>query len=165
MLNKPNWKDAPSWGNWLAMDGNGLWIWYENEPFINNNLDIWDTVTGYNNDKDKTASAIIDNWRNTLEKRPKEKETKLVETTRKKDWRICRREITGNSAEPIGIIVCWKRLTESQAVKLYAQYMKALVVELSESEQDIETVIEHDGHYYWLEDAFDDPYGLREWAG
>lgn len=93
------------------------------------------------------------------------RDTELVETTRKKDWRICRREITGNSAEPIGIIVCWKRLTESQAVKLYAQYMKALVVELSESEQDIETVIEHDGHYYWLEDAFDDPYGLREWAG
>lgn len=29
---KPDWKDAPEWSNWLAMDPNGLWCWYEYEP-------------------------------------------------------------------------------------------------------------------------------------
>lgn len=29
---KPDWKDAPEWANWVAMDSNGLWFWYEKEP-------------------------------------------------------------------------------------------------------------------------------------
>lgn len=29
---KPDWKDAPEWANWLAMDGNGRWYWHENKP-------------------------------------------------------------------------------------------------------------------------------------
>lgn len=29
---KPDWKDAPEWANWLAMDDNGSWNWYEHEP-------------------------------------------------------------------------------------------------------------------------------------
>ena len=29
---KPDWKDAPEWANWLAMDENGAWCWYELEP-------------------------------------------------------------------------------------------------------------------------------------
>lgn len=31
-MNKPDWKDAPEWANWLAMDSDGIWWWYENEP-------------------------------------------------------------------------------------------------------------------------------------
>lgn len=26
-MNKPDWKDAPEWANWLAQDGEGQWIW------------------------------------------------------------------------------------------------------------------------------------------
>jgi hypothetical protein len=29
---KPDWKDAPPWANWLAMDDGGTWFWYELEP-------------------------------------------------------------------------------------------------------------------------------------
>jgi hypothetical protein len=29
---KPDWKDAPEWANWLAMDGDGYWYWYQGEP-------------------------------------------------------------------------------------------------------------------------------------
>lgn len=29
---KPSWKDAPKWANFLAMDQDGTWFWYENEP-------------------------------------------------------------------------------------------------------------------------------------
>lgn len=30
---KPSWDDAPEWANWLAMDGDGEWIWYKDEPY------------------------------------------------------------------------------------------------------------------------------------
>jgi hypothetical protein len=29
---KPDWKDAPEWANWLAMDADGKWFWHEYEP-------------------------------------------------------------------------------------------------------------------------------------
>lgn len=29
---KPDWKDAPDWAQWLAMDSDGVWYWYETEP-------------------------------------------------------------------------------------------------------------------------------------
>ncbi len=29
---KPSWKDAPEWANYLAMDADGIWVWYENRP-------------------------------------------------------------------------------------------------------------------------------------
>ena len=29
---KPDWKDAPEWADWLAMDDDGAWFWFEYEP-------------------------------------------------------------------------------------------------------------------------------------
>lgn len=29
---KPKWSDAPVWAEWLAMDGDGWWNWFELEP-------------------------------------------------------------------------------------------------------------------------------------
>lgn len=29
---KPQWSDAPKWAEWLAMDGDGWWNWFELEP-------------------------------------------------------------------------------------------------------------------------------------
>lgn len=29
---KPTWESAPPWANWLAMDGAGVWYWYEFRP-------------------------------------------------------------------------------------------------------------------------------------
>jgi hypothetical protein len=31
---KPDWKDAPDWANWLAMDDDGEWYWYSIEPHL-----------------------------------------------------------------------------------------------------------------------------------
>ena len=28
----PDWKDAPEWAQWLAMEAGGGWYWFENEP-------------------------------------------------------------------------------------------------------------------------------------
>ena len=32
MANKPDWKGAPEWANYLAQDMNGVWYWFEFEP-------------------------------------------------------------------------------------------------------------------------------------
>lgn len=29
---KPSWNDAPEWAQWLAMDEDGEWFWFESEP-------------------------------------------------------------------------------------------------------------------------------------
>lgn len=29
---KPNWKDAPDWAEFTAMDPDGTWYWFEKEP-------------------------------------------------------------------------------------------------------------------------------------
>ena len=33
-MNKPSWDDAPEWANYLAMDSDGEWYWFEKEPLI-----------------------------------------------------------------------------------------------------------------------------------
>lgn len=30
---KPDWKDAPEWASYLAMDQSGDWYWFEARPF------------------------------------------------------------------------------------------------------------------------------------
>lgn len=37
-MNTPDWKDAPEWANWLAMDGDESWFWYEHRPELANNV-------------------------------------------------------------------------------------------------------------------------------
>lgn len=37
IFNKPDWKDAPPWANWLAMDGTGRWCWHECKPYRESN--------------------------------------------------------------------------------------------------------------------------------
>lgn len=29
---KPDWKDAPEWAQWLAMDEDGEWVWFQKKP-------------------------------------------------------------------------------------------------------------------------------------
>ena len=36
---KPSWNEAPEWANFLAMNQNGDWIWYEYEP--NPRFGVW----------------------------------------------------------------------------------------------------------------------------
>jgi hypothetical protein len=31
---KPDWKYAPEWAKWLAMDRSGEWYWYDEVPEI-----------------------------------------------------------------------------------------------------------------------------------
>ena len=40
--NRPQWKDAPKWAKWLALDDCGQWRWYEKKPLI-----IWNSFYGH----------------------------------------------------------------------------------------------------------------------
>lgn len=31
-MTKPDWKDAPEWARWTAMDPDGHWYWFEQQP-------------------------------------------------------------------------------------------------------------------------------------
>ena len=66
---KPDWKDAPEWAQWLAMDRDGKWTWFEDEP-IAGDWDIWCNPT--RGMWDDAEIRPIYEWRETLESRPEE---------------------------------------------------------------------------------------------
>jgi hypothetical protein len=61
---KPDWRTAPSWANYLAMDENGELWWYEKEPGISE--ESW--VVNYG----RVEKAGYSAWRDSLQERPKE---------------------------------------------------------------------------------------------
>ena len=40
-MNRPDWKDAPEWAQWVAQDDDGSWVWYAEEPECY--YGVWDT--------------------------------------------------------------------------------------------------------------------------
>jgi len=61
---KPDWKDAPEWANWLAMDKDGCWEWYEVEP-----IKLGDCYFPKHGDA-RNAGKCSEFWEKSLEKRP-----------------------------------------------------------------------------------------------
>lgn len=71
LQNKPSWKDAPEWANWLGQNYIGLWTFISDEPSAHT-AGGWTTLYQserlcVNHDK---PGEIIGDWRDTLEKRP-----------------------------------------------------------------------------------------------
>ena len=70
---KPDWKDAPSWANHLAMDEDGAWWWFGDKPEKSDGY--WSFEQEFDEQgwtvETKVQSAIFENWRDTLEQRPK----------------------------------------------------------------------------------------------
>lgn len=65
-MNRPDWKDAPEWANYLAMDPDGDWYWYLNEPKIQYPTDdFWTNFGPY-----AKAGYTPNPWQDTMEKRP-----------------------------------------------------------------------------------------------
>lgn len=60
---KPDWKDAPEWANYLAMDSNGEWFWYECPP--ESGSKTWIVSGG-----DYTYAEQDYSWTETKEARP-----------------------------------------------------------------------------------------------
>ncbi len=60
---KPSWDDAPSWAQWLAVDEDGAWYWYEDEPGYSALKQEW------RNDGE-FQRAYVYNWMESKESRP-----------------------------------------------------------------------------------------------
>lgn len=59
---KPDWKDAPEWAKWMAMDDDGVWAWFEHQPMAN--------VGGWRMCGGRASEIEHDDWESTLEPRP-----------------------------------------------------------------------------------------------
>lgn len=76
LQNKPSWKDAPEWAEWLCQRDDGAWFWLSYEPTVDR--DEW-------GGKGRSESCfpagdlgpqnILGDWRDTLEQRPSEQAT------------------------------------------------------------------------------------------
>ncbi len=64
---KPDWKDAPEWARWLAMDDDGEWFWFESEPTFHRGQGVWREMTGRNK---RVFDQIFSKF--SLEQRPNE---------------------------------------------------------------------------------------------
>lgn len=62
---KPDWKDAPDWANYLAMDDSGYWTWFKSEPMAEGGE--W---FGSDWMPAPLRSTLL--WHETLEERPNE---------------------------------------------------------------------------------------------
>jgi len=62
---KPSWDDAPEWANYLAMDYDGEWFWFEFEPKLNSSGKVWARMSG----RAKTAEICGDFHQESLEPR------------------------------------------------------------------------------------------------
>lgn len=76
---KPSWDDAPEWAQWLSMDGDGLWSWWEIKPEWDEEANEWLTIhlAGAQHSEAEYATGIPDesgiDWDfafDTLEARP-----------------------------------------------------------------------------------------------
>ena len=69
-MNKPDWKDAPEWANYLAMDSDEEWYWHEMEPWIGAYTDTYPDTWQSNGHSDVACDNAYYVAANTLEKRP-----------------------------------------------------------------------------------------------
>ena len=102
---KPDWKEAPEWANWFAMNELKQWYWFENKP--KQYSSYWDPKTGrlgFVNDHD---------WRDTLEPRPSSQgqENDLVWRNRGIDVFACREWEAEKDGFEFNIIDCRSNIT------------------------------------------------------
>lgn len=62
---RPDWKSAPDWAMWVAMDPCNTWFWYENRPTFSRYGYGWEMNGGR-----VELAESHDDPRQTLEERP-----------------------------------------------------------------------------------------------
>ena len=65
---KPDWKNAPEWANYLAMDTDSSWWWFEKQPYWDNGE--WDEPSMTGRILSASRETVIPNASLTMEKRP-----------------------------------------------------------------------------------------------
>jgi len=63
----PDWKDAPEWANYVAMDYDRRWYWYENDPTPNIDFWVWNENVG----RKENYFQAFPFWGDSLQSRPK----------------------------------------------------------------------------------------------
>ena len=66
-MNKPDWKDAPDWANWLIMHGPVRWCWHEKKPVKSGRG--W-CATGRFSLAFREDGGYNENWVDVFERRP-----------------------------------------------------------------------------------------------
>ncbi|MGL4756444.1 MAG: hypothetical protein ACRCXB_29160 [Aeromonadaceae bacterium] len=82
LQNKPSWKDAPEWAQWMAQDEDGEWWFFSGKPKAQS-VSFGDQGYGISADYAKKGETLGD-WRDTLEERPADMSEQAV-TVRLKD--------------------------------------------------------------------------------
>lgn len=62
-MSKPDWKDAPEWAQFVAMDKDGIWFWHELEPEPRSRG--WTS-----NGQISKAGDFVPDWLMSMESRP-----------------------------------------------------------------------------------------------
>ena len=78
LQNKPSWKGAPEWAEWLAQDAHGDWWWHRETP--KTKISEFDSIGA----KESNTGEVLGDWRDTLEKRPADMSEQAV-TSRLKE--------------------------------------------------------------------------------
>lgn len=67
-MSKPDWSEAPEWANYMAMDDDGSWYWFEVMPQYDEEQNCWfeDSING----QVKSAKISDMDGKNSLERRP-----------------------------------------------------------------------------------------------
>ena len=69
----PEWSEAPEWAEWLAIDNNGEWYWYERQISADDMRGAWDYGSGLSGAIRSAAYSSDDgrpDWRSSLQPRP-----------------------------------------------------------------------------------------------
>ena len=61
------WNNAPEWANYITMDEDGEWYWYENEPYLDSYEKYWCPNGGESILADSESVAFV-GWKDTLYK-------------------------------------------------------------------------------------------------
>ena len=69
LQNKPSWKDAPEWAEWLAQHSTGFWCWGNGAAKTASN-DVWYSPALGKTEWSGMAGEVLGDWRDTLERRP-----------------------------------------------------------------------------------------------
>ena len=64
LQNKPSWRGAPEWAEWLAQDDDCVWYWHRNKP--NGGEKRW---VSYGESWVAQRGELLGDWRDTLEER------------------------------------------------------------------------------------------------
>lgn len=132
LQNKPSWKDAPVWVEWIAQDDDGEWKWLGSNPskYINgwtaNKLSCCKKMGSYGSVIEK--GTILGDWRDTLEKRPERDEFEpfvSIEDSQEKEMKQDKKWFERGELPPVGTVCLYvvsDRLSAEVEITAHAKF-------------------------------------------